>query len=88
MRCPSDDPAHLSPHQRLQELASILAAGFHRFSAQSARLGEHPLTVSPADRADIASIEICPESWAIGLDPGAATRPDGSQRQPKVTPEA
>lgn len=88
MRCSSDDPAQLSPHQRIQELASILAAGFQRFRCRSTRLGEHSLPVAPADRTDVGPIEIDADSWANGLDPGATTRPDGPQRQPEATLEA
>ena len=64
MRTASDDPAALSPHERLRELTAILATGIYRLRAIP--------SVTPEDQG------IPAESPQSGLDPGAQTRPDGT----------
>ena len=54
----SDDPARLTPHQRLTEIAAILARGFLRLRAAKRReagaLGEcEPRRDGAAGRADV-----------------------------------
>ena len=66
------EPGSLTPHQRLLELASILAKGL-------GRLGKRPRTAAPID---------APESSQTGLEAVATTRPYGTGRQPERTPEA
>ena len=42
-----DDPAELTPEQRFQELAAILARGILRSSRSPQESAENPLDVSP-----------------------------------------
>ena len=67
----SMDPSSQTPHQRLLELASILARAV-------ARLRKYRFIAAASDS---------PESSRIGLEAVATTRPYGSRRQPETTPE-
>ena len=54
MRIAPDDPAQLSPHQRLLELAELLAAGVRRVRARP-RLDDGAAAAAGASRSDLAS---------------------------------
>ena len=68
------DPVSLTPHDRLRELAAILASGVHRLRA---------IPPAPPEVRGTPA-----ESSEAGLEPVATTRPDGTGRQPERTPEA
>ena len=81
MRSESDDPAHLSPHERRLEIAAILAAGIHRL-----RVGATPIApVGPG--TPIVANGTPPESSLSGLEDCSPSRPDGLGRQPELTRE-
>ena len=63
MRSVSDDPSFLTPHQRLRELAAILAQGVGRLRHRPAQ--------------DAESARISPESSPTGLEVSATSCPDG-----------
>ena len=69
-----DDPCIFSPHERLCELTAILANGIHRLRAT---------TPAPPDGHPIPG-----ESFQNSLEAVAETCPDGTECQPKRTPEA
>ena len=81
MRRESDDPVHLSPHERRLEVAAILAAGVHRLRVGAA------VTAPVGPGTPIAATETPPESSLSGLEDGAPSRPDGSRRQTEMTRE-
>lgn len=79
MRHDTDDPALLKPHERLRELAAILARGIQRCRTGS--------PVTPESAAEPAKpIKNQPKSSRNGLEFLSASRPDG-QRQPETTRE-
>lgn len=88
MRPVSDDPVHLTPHQRQLEIAAILATGIHRLRhglALDAPVGQQP----PIRANGVAdSHQIPPKSLPSGLEVCALTGPDGVTRQPERTREA
>jgi hypothetical protein len=63
MRSESDDTSDLQPHERLREIAAILAQGAHR------------LRLRPAQTAE--SGQDLPESSQTGLEVSATSCPDG-----------
>jgi hypothetical protein len=74
-----DDTALLKPHERLRELATILAGGFQR-----CRTG---LPVAPESAANPAkSLKNQPNSSRNGLEFLSSSRPDG-RCQPETTRE-
>lgn len=65
----SDDPATMSPHERLRELTAILATGIHRLRS---------IRPAPPEGGQIPA-----ESSPNGLDPGATTCPHGVVETPR-----
>lgn len=87
MRIDSDDPAHLTLHERLLEIGAILAAGIHRLRAGAVpTVPTAPVGPEPPITAAL-SPQIPTESSLSGLEVCAPTRPDGSRRQPEMTRE-
>jgi len=90
MRHALDDPAELSPHQRLLEIAAILARGVRRLRARPGPVeqasGVHAATSDrtaepgpvPRDCGGtcVKSAEIPADSRQTGLELSASSRPD------------
>jgi hypothetical protein len=49
---PHDDPAAMSAHERLHEVATILAAGILRLRSRAALPSEHPGPNNPSESAE------------------------------------
>lgn len=54
----STDPIHMTPEQRLTEVAAILAAGFHRLRRKAALPGCPPTPSNPQE-----SEQNCLDEW-------------------------
>ena len=48
---PHDDPAAMTAHERLREVATIFAAGILRLHSRAALPSEHPDPVNPSESA-------------------------------------
>ncbi len=75
MRLDHDDPSDFTPHERLREVAVILAGGFHRLRAEPAIASQSEEAGSPFANTEVG--QISSKSCHNHLDSSSPSRPDG-----------
>jgi hypothetical protein len=80
MRETLPDPSSLTPHERLTELAALLATGYARGRRGATQAATLPQGRDPAPPGRRLALSFPPESTANCLEFASPSRPDGSAR--------